>query len=217
MPNWCTTEIIFSSDNEEQLKEFYDEIISIYNSDATSPNGFGHGWLGDYVNTLLSPLTHESDIHCRGWIDYIDDSTLGGYFSIIEESSWTPALKIWRLIIDKYYPNINISYLATEPGCDLYCYCDDYGYFNYRYELDVSIESNGKNYYYHEYYSSTKAILEDLQKISDALSLNIEVEKFYNNHGFDSLETIFTLKLLELSESNFIYIHEYIEDRDFSD
>lgn len=216
MPNWCTTDIIFSSDNHEQLKEFYDKIVLIYNSDATAPNGFGKGWLGDYVNALLSPLTHESDINCRGWINYIDDSLSGGYFSISEESAWMPALNIWRLIIEKHYPAVEISYLATEPGCGLYYYCDDYGYFNDRYELDINIEGRNKYNYYHEYYSNLKGILDDLQKLSDTLSLNIDVEKFYNKHNFEELEYEFMEKLEVLNKDNFIYIHEYIENRDLS-
>ena len=65
------TDIWFYSDNKEQLKNFYDRVVAIYEGKPAIENDFGHGWLGDYVNALIPDLCDE--VRYRGAIETISE------------------------------------------------------------------------------------------------------------------------------------------------
>lgn len=70
MPNWCSTCIVFYSENKEQLAAMQKRFTEIVDGDATQENDFGKGWLGDFANTFY-PEIGALNIECRGSCDPI--------------------------------------------------------------------------------------------------------------------------------------------------
>ena len=128
MPNWCSSTIYFYTKEKNVIEEFKNKVEEIYNGTATVKNGFGSGWLGDYVNTLLDPEYHadtEKGPRCRGSLELYDELAIeeqGEYwcFHIYTETAWYPMIKMWQMILDKHYPQIKIAFRAEESGDDIY-------------------------------------------------------------------------------------------------
>lgn len=132
MPNWCNTFITFYSKNANQINDLHNQICKIYDAESTVSNDFGHGWLGDFVNTLLSPEYTHDTIKCRGWIDQIEEVEQAedvSFFSIQQESAWSPHLRMWCQICDKLFPDVEIAYEAEEGGNCVYLQYDRSGNF----------------------------------------------------------------------------------------
>lgn len=121
MPNWCSTYIEIKNENKEGLKTFHD-LLDEWTSKNYMDNGFGIIWLGNIVlGSGIGTIDKdkETDIECRGWLEYmqLDDNTL----TLQTETAWSPKLKMWKLLCEKYLPNSEIIYSAEEPGMELFC------------------------------------------------------------------------------------------------
>ena len=121
MPNWCSTNIEFSGP-EKDIKKLY-EFIDNKNSEQV-PNietDFGARWLRYY---LLRVGLSDERYNCRGSVaDLNEISTIGSVskFQIRTETAWGPMLQMWLAIIQKLeLDNIKITYIAVEPGCEVY-------------------------------------------------------------------------------------------------
>jgi hypothetical protein len=157
MPNWCNSTIYFYSKDKSTIQNFKDKVVKIYNSTATVENGFGKGWLGDYVNTLLAPEYHtdkDNNPPCRGRLEFYDEPGIikyDGYwhFRIHTETAWTPMLEMWQMILKRHYPKIKIAFLAEEPGCEIYIkYDPDNVFFQFdNYYVEYDIEGYGDEYF----------------------------------------------------------------------
>ena len=128
MANYTMTNITFYSDNLTQLEKLFETIKQIMESPSTDDNGFGNGWLGDFVNTLLSPTLSHEDVRCRGFIRDIYDISEGA-FEIECEEAYSPCINMWKLILEKHFSEVKMVYTSEEPGDGLYVNSDEEGLF----------------------------------------------------------------------------------------
>lgn len=139
MPNWCSVNLRFKHKTEADAEKF----ASLVNEWAkpVANSDFGDKWLVNYaVNSGIAKYEEKgcvaldgSEIFARGSA-YLND-TQGNEVHIYEESAWEPALKIWRLILEKHFPECEIEYWAEECGCGLYATNDPWLVGTY--EIDV--------------------------------------------------------------------------------
>lgn len=186
MPNWCSTYIEIKNENKDELKKLHD-LLDEWTSKNYMDNGFGTTWLGNIVlgsGIGTVDTDNETDVECRGWLEYMQlyDNTL----TLQTETAWSPKLKMWKLLCEKYLPNSKIIYNAEEIGMELFC-TNDSGLAG-KYRLVV----NG----WSEYDLTKEEVIKALQK-------ELETE-----------ETDFE-KLLKLAEEetkdndDYYYVHEW--------
>lgn len=188
MPNWCSTHIFIKSENKEELKTFHD-LLDEWTGINYMDNGFGTSWLGNIVlGSGIGTVStgNETDVECRGWLEdmsFTDDNTI----MIQTETAWSPKLKMWKLLCEKYL-NSEIIYDAEEPGMELFCTNDFDLVGKYR------LIANGCS----EYELTKEEIIKTLQKELETEEVDFE-------------------KLLKLAEEetnnedngNYYYVHEW--------
>lgn len=107
MSNSCITKITIFHENEDELKKLETLIKEWTNKDR----GHDHAWLGNIVigSKIGTVNTGEStDVLCRGDITRIE---LTGDNLVIEvDYAWSPKLRMWRLLLDKYIPDATFVY-----------------------------------------------------------------------------------------------------------
>ena len=177
MPNWCFTHMVFHG-NKKEIEELHAKIEE-WTSKSLKPNGFGNNWLGNIIigAGLGEHIDSETDrIRCRGELEYVSDvesvSDEEAYFEIDQYTAWAPMCALWSAVIDKLeYKSIGYSYIAEEPGMQIYEIYDPYGDFPDSYYVDVWLEdADQKNdalmkIYDDRYYADEKSIIEALQKL----------------------------------------------------
>ena len=120
MPNWCYTTITINHEDENKLKELENKINELTSYNYTD-NGFGLKWLGNIVgNSGIGTINEnpETDLRCRGSITYIEN--FGEQIVIDTETAWTPMLRMWVKLLEKYLPDAELIYSAQECGCEIY-------------------------------------------------------------------------------------------------
>lgn len=159
MPNWCSTGIMFYSENKESLYALKQKVDEIYEGPSTVKNDFGHGWLGDYAKTFY-PLIDEEKVDCRGYITNIDTtvSRADKYyaFGISTETAWSAKIGLWYKILTDFYPDVKIAYIAEECSDGYYVKWDESKLFypqEYYFDIcyptsDGSIEYNEEQQFY---------------------------------------------------------------------
>lgn len=213
MPNWCMTDIWFYSDNTEQLKNFYDRVVEIYNGKPSQENDFGNGWLGEYVDAFIPDLSEE--VRYRGSIEIISelDETV---FAIYVMSAWVPMIQMWLAILNKHFPDVKLHYVGIEPGFEIYAKSRN-NFFAEDCEFIISLNKlNSPEYdYYYKEYSFTK---EDLQYvIKDCFGAEIfdKIPKEYwsleSDEDCDKLSKYLSQYLDEAKEE-YIYINKFYEE-----
>lgn len=210
MSNWCFTKIIFHGEKNE-IKDFYEKIEK-WTAEPLRPNDFKEDWLGNILigaglGDRINSETHS--LRCRGWITYTEydeeNADEGEAFLYVDtETAWCPMMLMWVAVLDVLmYDTIGFSYIAEEPGMELYEICDPYGDFYERYYVDVWVEGEDEEneelmrLYDDRYYSSDE-------------DLKTSLQKFLNSEE-DDLKT-----LIEKAESydfkhkgSYISVHEY--------
>lgn len=138
MPNWCSTNLTFKHKTEAEAKRFYDLVMS-WRKNAMD-NGFGDEWLGNFcLNSGVGFWDGDmrdkdgENLFCRGSL--FDWELDGTYVYIGEESAWSPAMRMWRLICEKHNFDCEIEFFAEECGCCLYATNDPN--LEGTYEIDV--------------------------------------------------------------------------------
>lgn len=169
MPNWCSTCIVFYSENKEQLAAMQKRFTEIVEGDATQENGFGKGWLGDFANTFY-PKIGALNIECRGSCDPISEIEHNDKFDCFRMwtmTAWTAKIGLFYKITQDFYPDVKIAYVSEEGGCEYYCKWDpDDFFFVGEYYVDACYPLNKEETEYieeHEY-SSMEEIWEWLDK-----------------------------------------------------
>lgn len=121
MPNWCFTDITIYHKDEKKVKVLYDKIQEWTSKDYCE-NGFGHNWLGNIVGNsgICDPLNKDAP-RCRGTLEDVSVPILdNNHITMHTETAWSPHMKMWQMLIDKYLPDAEIYYTAEETGCGLY-------------------------------------------------------------------------------------------------
>lgn len=173
MPNWCYTNFVLYSENEEQLCNLFNAIHEVVNSSVSRvSNGFGPAWLGNIVDYHgLDPHTE----HCRGAIVSMSEAVevknhnekTFWYFNTAQETAWAPTPEMWDKILKQTYPDVQFEYCAEEPGMGLYVNTDtEGGFITDRYLLDCCLPACwGKNLYIREYFADREEMLDALLHI----------------------------------------------------
>lgn len=126
MPNWCLSSITFYSTNEKQIQKLHKDFENVYDGEPTRENSFGHGWMGDYANHYYKTIGSEK-INCRGSVDAIeelmqmkkDDKTYH-YFHMTTMTAGGSKIELWAHIIKDNYKDVEMAFVAEEPGMELY-------------------------------------------------------------------------------------------------
>lgn len=214
MPNWCYTTIVFHSKNVKQIESFQKQVLQIFNGNSSVENDFHNGWLGDYVNYLLHPLTHD-DVRCRGSVIFVDDVTQiedSAYFQIETETAWSPMLKMWRLILEKHYPDIDIAFMAEESGCGIFEKYDTTGrFFEDTFDVDINIEDVEEFSYFHQPVRDKKELKSILLNVCDKAKIFDIRKKIENEESVDKISQMLNAVLSMKSENNYLYVNEYQE------
>lgn len=143
MPNWCSTGITFYSKNKKELLKLKRKLNKIYNGKPTAENDSGPGWLGDYANTFYPKIGHKK-IDCRGVLElYGEENYLAesnGFFSfeIWTRTAWSAKIGMWHKVLEDFYPNTKLAYIAEECGSDYFLMWDEDNLLNCDgYYLDI--------------------------------------------------------------------------------
>lgn len=169
MPNWCVTNMTFYSKDRDTLEDFLKHIEDWISTDKYSNKlrrqWFGRRWLGNVLYSVfgekfVNEVINKEEISYRGYIAYLSDreeisyNEKLGYYSFImdTETAWIPHIKMWKLVLDKFYPNgeIKYAYIANEPGCRVNMIWDpDYVIRpsnDYKYVIEYYNEEDGECY-----------------------------------------------------------------------
>ena len=220
MPNWCSTYIKFYSKDKNLITEYQKKLQEIYDAPATIENGFGNGFLGDFVNTLLADHPDTEKISYRGYLtespnSYEIDDYGGHYvFSLSTETAWGPMLEMWSLILKKFSNGrIRLAYIAEECGCELYQFYDPDELFNFsQYKLELCIEGDNES----EEFENLEEVKEYLYSIKE---LELE-EGILDNKNADELKMFLhelTEKFEEDDTGDYIYFYQFIENTEYLD
>ena len=120
MPNWCFTRITINHENENKLLEL-ERLINEWTNKNYMENGFGLAWLGNIVgNSGVGTVDEnpETDLRCRGRLTYLECTE--NQLLIDTETAWSPILKLWVKVLEKYLPDAELIYQAEECGNGLY-------------------------------------------------------------------------------------------------
>lgn len=134
MPNWCYTDLVFYSENKDDIKKLRKDIIKTYHS----VNKHSKSWWGNIVklNKDFHLLEETEDGKLKiGYIRcfissvcdkvYTVDKGDKTYYCIdvISEDAWCPCTAMYDYICEKY--NVKYAMYAIEYGCDVFVIKDD--------------------------------------------------------------------------------------------
>ena len=200
MPNWCSSGIVFYSENEKSLANLQRKLNEIYEGKPTPDNAFGKGCMRDYANTFF-PNIGAAQIECKGFVSYIgkiEPRENIFAFLICTQTAWTAKVGLWHRIIKDFYPDIKMAYVAEEYGSSYYCKWDETGlFFDYDYYVDIEYPGDDEEVLCiedHEFIS-----MESIYKWLD-FHLPFKYEK---KDDIDELEKEINSKLDEYSPNKF--------------
>jgi hypothetical protein len=156
--------------------------------EPTIKNGFGSSWLGCLVEALGSSW---EKVHCRGEWSCLEMND--NIITFCTETAWSPCTEVFDLIKSQF-PSIEIFYLSTEPGCELFETNDAEGrFFPERYIVDLCT-TDGE--YRTEYFEELEDALKWIEKMTDRkVSSEEEVE-------------VLDSQLASENEDAFCYLHK---------
>lgn len=117
MPNWCATTVVFTG-NELDLKRFY---YDFNKAQETIAEGDRY-WIGKLL--VFNNIDWKA-VRCRGFYDYIEFED--DHVTLDSEDAWYPCTETYDVFAEIY----NLSYVlkAEEPGQMLYINTDVEGRF----------------------------------------------------------------------------------------
>ena len=169
MPNWCSTSIAVFG-NKDNIRELYSKLEEIKKENRVE-NGFSNLWEGNLLD--IYGIDWKS-VHCRGEIeDYYMQKTYEGkeYLRISQNDAWSPNTDYLYEIFKKAGYDVDLVYLAEEPGCLLFENADSTGlFFKEEYKIDWLVEEpieelglkEGDEMY--EYFDSEEDLLKALKE-----------------------------------------------------
>lgn len=202
MPNWCST--TFKFHGSEKDLEIFDKKITEWTSQNYADNGFGSEWLGNvlYGAGLQDRIDNpdpEKCLSCRGNI--VGWTSGGKVMDMWVESAWVPMAKMWVEVIKVLGLNIDFSFSAEEPGCELYWnYDPGYGDFD---DLEVHICIDLADEGFEEYTTE-----------EDALEM---LNNLYNLNATDLDSAIAKCQDLVKSDDDYISINRFLFIKEFDE
>ena len=130
MSNLCTGAVTFYSENEESVKRLMLKLEEIYNSPKRKDSVYEKGWLGHFANTFFPEIGWRR-IPCQGRIELGKMEKKEKYFvyTIYTSTRNEAKIGIWHHIVEKFYPDIKIAYVAEECSMGYYVKWDETGLF----------------------------------------------------------------------------------------
>lgn len=181
MPNWCYTQITISHDDQKEIDKLYN-LIEEWTSKNYKQSDFGNYWLGNIVgNSGIDTWDGDFKIRCRGRLFDLNKSEKELY--IATETAWTPMLRMWLKILEKYSPDAQLIYTAEEPGCCIY----------------VTNNLDLKDKYIIDDWSDCYDYAGDEYSQEDVIKILQEITGNHEEHRFDYLMNEFSMGDYELS------------------
>lgn len=174
MPNWCETNVYIKHEDSNAIKYLCGKLEEWTNKNYME-NGFGHKWLGNVVlgaEVGTVDTDPKTDLWCRGRIE--DISCNDNEISIYTDTAWSPILGLWIKVVEKYIPGAELTYVACEPGCEVY-FTDDPDLIG-TYNIDP-YDNEEVDYCFD---ASEKEVAQMLQKLlkTDESNIDVLLEKF---------------------------------------
>ena len=119
MPNWCFSSVSIT-DSKEKLDVIEKEMNNALSANPIGAD-FGNMWLGN----LLLHIGFDKDtvvygnIRCRGSVVYLD-RTKDDELIVDTETAWCPHVTCIKMFARHYSDTAKITYMAEEPGCELF-------------------------------------------------------------------------------------------------
>lgn len=168
MPNWCYTQVEINGDSKEIA--CLDEHFNKAREHEGTKSDFGDMWLGNIVEYLGQDY---NSVPCRGSIinyTYDNDSIM-----LSTETAWAPMMQPILMLTNKYAPNAKITYMAEEPGCEIFLTNDEYYLHKFRVDFfDGELEDPGPEPFTRD---ELKEWLEEILKTKDGLSNLVRTAK----------------------------------------
>ena len=211
MANWCSTNITFHSENKEQIIKLHSVLSELDVGESLLPNDFGNLWLGNILHRFGYKW---QEITCRGLITLLgsvyEDADGHFYFEIEEEDAWAPMTEVWDTVLsEEEYSDIEISYIAEEPGCEVY---QKHGmWYEEKYYLDDETDLlNGGN----SYFITDKDLVKTVKKQIKNYLQSVDSDNIFDkNIKITTIEDIYTFieKFNEEYPDMFLSLHEFEE------
>ncbi len=189
MPNWCSTRIaVFGS--EKDVNDLHTKIEEISKTGRLE-NGFGNLWEGNLLD--LYGIDWRK-VRCRGQIVDFNSFEEDGYLELWQEDAWGPNTEYLKEIIKKAGYDLDLVYVAEEPGCGVYINTDTSGdYFPERYLIDFLVSQDipelglktGDELY--EYFENESTALSALARFGLYFRSMKEAKESFNEYS-DSFE-----------------------------
>lgn len=187
MPNWCFTDIDFKGKAAHVI--FLYSKIKEWTEENQTENGFGLNWLGNIVIgsgiATAETIDDKTTPRCRGAIVYDSLNMIDNVptLSIQTETAWVPMIRMWQKIIDKYDLGLEIKYVSTEPGCEVFWTNDKEYVGKYVVDLfesefeEIILRKTGINVYDYYFTEEEKdkivdALMDEVDDIYDVVSIN---------------------------------------------
>lgn len=147
MPNWCSTNITFYSENKNQIEKLHSVLDELDANETRLPNGFGNLWLGNIIDYFGENYKGNQ---CRGEIAYFDEVRKDEEyycFEIQQMDAWCPQLDAWEIALSRAdFCDVNYVYVAEESGCGIYVCSDTDGlFYGDKYVVDLYLEGKYAN------------------------------------------------------------------------
>ena len=206
MSTCYSTCISFYSKCSLPLEELKQELDSIYSGEATRPNSFGKGWLGDIANTFY-PLLGSDKIDSLGTFTVDENvNNIGEWYCFRIWTTTTRGIKVglFHKLISDFYPDIKMAYISD--GTVYLMWDEDDLFYPFSYYMDMCYPSKtGETCYIdtHEF-----ASMEEIYKWLDE-HLPFKILKA---ESLTELEAQLQEKLAELdSDEYYCELEEYVE------
>ena len=197
MPNWCSTEHAFFTENEDrsELVKLHLAISSAMKTPSGTPNNFEPGWL--FKIAEMHRIDPES-VPCRGSITHLDElAPSSNHFKLSTETAWAPMAEMWDAVLEKYEGVFHV-YTAEECGQEIYVNTDEEGlYFPNRYLLEIygqapmpeywpGSKSHAGSFDIKEYFASFKEVKDYCEEVMGKTFYSLKKLKEYLSETFDN-------------------------------
>lgn len=110
MANICNTSITISHRDDEKIKKIEEIIRNCFDDDCNH-----------FDKTSLKHIAKKEELGnvcCRGSV--VEMHSMNGFLTIATETSWSPCVKLFLKLLEKYLPDANLIYDACEPNCGVF-------------------------------------------------------------------------------------------------
>lgn len=192
MPNWCMTSYTIVGEKKDVEKIH----VAVMNHPVKEKSD--KDWQGNILNALGVSYDALENRSVRGFLydeEYLGDIGDGqAQLRIVFNEAWSRTE--FAEVLQELFPDINIYWMAEEPGCDIYQTNDaDGDYYPERFYVDTCIGGD----YQSEYFTTEEEVYEWLSQISDC-KCKADVDAFNENRRKADTDEFISIHEFELEE-----------------